>query len=183
MKHNCRYGVLWALFMILVLSPVSSDAGFLVEFHNGRSVRVEAYRAQGRSYELYMESGSLRVSREEIKSIQEEKDDGVRMPQGAAEKEKPETPGDLGEQKPSKTSVPQKFEIESTIKRKAELREKLEEAKKVYFVATEKAEKERARQTMASFSRELFSLEAEVIAKHNGSLPDWWKENEAVGWH
>jgi hypothetical protein len=55
--------------------------------------------------------------------------------------------------------------------------ERLEEAKKVYFAATEKTEKDWARQKMISFSRELFTLEAEVKEKHNGSLPDWWKQN------
>ena len=77
----------------------------------------------------------------------------------------------------SKIPGPQGTTIESTIKRKTELRERLEEAKNVYFAAADKFEKERARKAMTSFSRELFSLEAEVMEKHNGSLPDWWKEN------
>ena len=177
MKNICRYGVLWGLFMILVLSPVYSDAGFLVEFQNGRTVRVEGYRMDGKSYELYLESGCLRVPAEEIKSIQEKKDDVARLPKEETEKNEPKTPVDPGEQKISKNSVPQGTEIESILKRKAELRERLEEAKKVYFDATEKSEKDWARQRMISFSRELFSLEAEVKEKHNGSLPDWWKEN------
>ena len=125
MKNVCWYGLLWALFMILVLSPVSSDAGFLVEFRNGRRIRVEAYRVEGKSYELYLESGSLRVSKEEIRSIQEKKDDVVRSPAGEAEKDKPETPEDLKKQGPSKNSALQGIAIESTLKRKVELREKI----------------------------------------------------------
>ena len=177
MKAVCRYGVLWVLFIIFVLSPVSSDASFLVEFHNGRKLSVEGYRVEGTNYELYLESGSLRVPVEEIKSIREKKDDVVRLPKEETEKNEPKTPLDPGEQKISKNSATQDTEIESTLKRKAELRERLEEAKNVYFAATEKTEKDWARQKMISSSRELFSLEAEVKEKHNGSLPDWWKEN------
>ncbi len=177
MRNVVRSGGLWALFMILVLIPTSSDAGFLVEFHNGRRVWVEAYRMEGKSCELYFESGSLRVSREDIKSIQEKKDSKVIMPEGETEKDKPEARGDLGQQGPSKNTVPQRLPIESYLKRRAKLREQLEEAKKAYFDATEKTEKDWARQKMISFSRELFSLEEEVKQTHNGSLPDWWKQN------
>jgi len=192
MKDICRYGALWSLFVILVMSPGSSDASFLVELQNGRRLRVEGYRMEGKSCELYLESGSFRVSREEIKSIQERNDDVVRLPKDETQKDEPktaggpgeqkisknpETPGIPVEQKVSKNSVSQGTDIESTIQRKAELRERLEEAKSIYFAATEKTEKDWARQRMISFSRELFSLEAEVKAKNNGSLPDWWKGN------
>ena len=192
MKNICRYGTLWGLFVICVLAPVSSDAAFLVEFHNGRKVSVEGYRMEGKNCELYLESGSLRVPTEEIKSIQEKKDDVARLPKEETQREEPkragapgeqkvsknpEASGSPGEQKVSKNSVPQGAEIESYIQRKAGLRERLEEAKKAYFDATEKTEKEWARQRMISASRELFSLEAEVKEKHNGSLPGWWKEN------
>ena len=192
MKSICWYGALWGLFMILFLAPVSSNAAFLVEFHNGRKVSVEGYRMNGKSYELYLQSGSLRVPTEEIKSIQEKRDDVARLPKEETQREEPkragapgeqkvsknpEASGSPGEQKVSKNSVPQGAEIESYIQRKAGLRERLEEAKKVYFDATEKTEKDWARQKMISSSRELFSLEAEVKEKHNGSLPDWWKEN------
>jgi hypothetical protein len=177
MKDNHRCGVLCGLFIILVLSPVSSDADFLVEFQNGRRVRVEGYRIDGKSCELYWESGSLRVPAGEIKSIQEKKDDVASLPKEETKKDGQKTGGETGEQKVSKTSVPQGTEIESYIQRKAELRERLEEAKRVYFAVTGKSEKDWARQRMISASRELFSLEAEVKGKHNGSLPDWWKEN------
>ena len=177
MKDVYRYGILWALLMILVLSPGSSDASFLVELNNGRRLIVEGYRMEGKSYELYLESGCLRVPTEEIKSIQEKKDDVASLPKEETKKDGQKTEGETGEQKVSKNSVPQGTEIESYIQRKAELRERLEEAKRVYFTVTEKSEKDRARQRMISASRELFSLEAEVKGKHNGSLPDWWKEN------
>jgi hypothetical protein len=177
MKNICRYGVLWGLFMILVLSPVYSDAGFLVEFHNGRRVRVEGYRIDGKSCELYLEGGSLRVPAGEIKSIQEKKDDVASLPKEETKKDGQKTEGETEEQKVSKNSVPQGTEIESYIQRKAELRERLEEAKNVYFAATEKTEKDWARQKMISASRELFSLEAEVKEKYKGSLPNWWNQN------
>ena len=192
MEDVYRYGVLSGLFVILVLSPVSSDASFIIELHNGRRLIVEGYRMEGKSCELYLESGSFRVSSEEIKSIREKKDDVTRLPKEEPQKDEPKTVGSLGEpkasrspgtagsageQKLSKNSVPRGAEIESYIQKKAELRERLEVAKKVYFDATEKTEKDWARQRMISFSRELFSLEAEVKGKHHGSLPDWWKEN------
>ena len=192
MKSICRYGALWGLFMILVLAPASSNAAFLVEFYNGREVKAEGYRMEGKSYELYLEGGSFWVSKEVIKSIREKEDDVASLPKEETQKEEPktegapgkqkisknlETSGSSGEQKLSKNSVPQGAEIESYIQRKAELRERLEEAKKVYFDATEKTEKEWARQRMISASRDLFSLEAEVKEKHNRSLPEWWNQN------
>ena len=192
MRNICRYGTLWGLFVICVLAPVSSDAAFLVEFHNGRKVSVEGYRMEGKNCELYLESGIFRVSKEEIKSIREKREDVARLAKEETQKDEPktagvpeeqkisknpETVGSAGEQKVSKNSVPQGAEIESTIQRKAELRERLEEAKSVYFAATEKTEKHWARQKMISCSRDLFTLEAEVKAKHNGTLPDWWKEH------
>ena len=191
MNNICRY-VFWSLFVVLVLSPGSSDASFLVEFQNGRTVKVEGYRMEGKSYELYLQSGSLRVPAEEIKSIREKKDDVARLPKEETQKDEPKTVASPGEQKVSKNpetsgspreqkvsnnSVLQGAEIESYIRRKAELRERLEEAKKVYFDATEKTEKDWARQKMISCSRDLFTLETEVQEKNNGSIPDWWKEN------
>jgi hypothetical protein len=128
-------------------------------------------------YELYMENGSLRVSREEIKSIQETKEHAVRVSKGETGRVIPDVPAALQEAKLSKEATPQRAGIESYIKRKVQLRERLEDAKKVYFAATEKAEKSRAREAMTSVSRELFSLEEEVKQIHNGSLPEWWKEN------
>ncbi len=180
MKHVCQYHPFLILFMILVLSPVSSQAGYLIESHNGRRVKVEGYQAEGKSYEFYLKSGILRVSKEEIKSIQEKKDDVVRISAGETENNKSETRGNLKEQEPSKNSVntaSQETAIESTLKRRAELQERLEEAKRLYFGATERTEKDWARQKMTSCAHELFLLEAEVMRKHNGSLPDWWKEN------
>ena len=176
MKNICRY-VFWSLFVFLVLGPGSSDAGFLVKLHNGRRLTVEGYRIDGKSYELYLQSGSLRVPAEEIKSIQEKKDDVARLLKAETEKSELKATVDPGEQKVSKISVPQGAEIESYIQRKAELRERLEEAKNVYFAATEKTEKDWARQKMISASRELFSLEAEVKEKYKGSLPNWWNQN------
>ena len=176
MKNICRY-VFWSLFVILVLGPGSSDAGFLVKLHNGRRLTVEGYRIDGKSYELYLQSGSLRVPAEEIKSIQKKKDDVARLLKAETEKSELKATVDPGEQKVSKISVPQGAEIESYIQRKAELRERLEEAKNVYFAATEKTEKDWARQKMISASRELFSLEAEVKEKYKGSLPNWWNQN------
>jgi len=192
MKDICRYGALWSLFVILVMSPGSSDASFLVELQNGRRLRVEGYRMEGKSCEIYLESGSLRVSKGEIKSILEKEDEMARLPQEEIQRDEPKTvrgsaeqkvaknPGTSvspGEQKLSKNSVLQGAEIESYIQKKAELRERLEEAKKAYFDATEKTEKDWARKRMISCSRDLFTLEAEVKEKHNGSIPDWWKEN------
>ena len=73
-------------------------------------------------------------------------------------------------------SVPQGAEIESYLQKKAELRQRLEIAKKVYFDATERTGKDWALKKMISCSRELFALETEVKERHKGSLPNWWKE-------
>ena len=61
-------------------------------------------------------------------------------------------------------------------RKKVEISERLEEAKKDYFSTSNKSEKDNARKIMISISKELFALEDEVMKKNNGVLPEWWKQ-------
>ena len=75
----------------------------------------------------------------------------------------------------AKDPIKKNESIEDYRKKKAEISERLEEAKKNYFEASDKPEKDRARKVMVSISKELFTLEEEVMKKNNGIIPEWWK--------
>ena len=150
-------------FIILLWGPSYSDAGFLVELKNGRTISAEAYRVSGGTIELYFDSGVFRFSTNEVRSIKE-------VTRGEVNKDKE------AEKTSSNDPAAQKAPSDADIKKRIELQEKLEEAKKAYFDA-EKADKERQREAMVSVSRELHLLEEEVRQKNNGALPEWWNQN------
>jgi hypothetical protein len=169
--------VLCLVGIILHLNSINSYAGFLFKLKNGRTISAESYQIEGDRIILYLERGSFKISKDEVQSIIETKGEVKEETEEAVEKEKKEVPKNLDQRKSATESAIKKEEIDSYIKRKAQLVERLEEAKKAYFNATDKSEKERARGPMISISRELFSLQEEVMKRNSGILPEWWKEN------
>jgi hypothetical protein len=137
---------------------------------------VGNYRIEGDQIFLYFKSGVVNFSRSEVQSILEEKDE--------IKEEKKEEMSEVDKRasKPpernvlAKVPVKKNEDIEQDRKKKSELSGRLEEAKKNYFEASDKPEKDRARKVMVSISRELFALEEEVMKKNNGILPEWWKQ-------
>jgi hypothetical protein len=173
-----KYFVAFVSFsMILLLRPALSSAIFLIELKNGRTIRAENYVTEGNNIVLYVKSGEVRISKGEIKSISEKKEDMEEDKNEETADQKRVIPENPDTKESVKNIRPEKNDIESDIKKKAEIQERLEKAKKVYFNAKEKSEKERARETMTSISKELFSLQEEVTKTNNGILPEWWKEN------
>ncbi len=126
---------------------------------------------------LYFESGSFNISKDEVQSILETKEKVKEGTEEPVKVEKEDVPKNSDQKQSATGPIIKKEEINAYIKRKAELVERLEEAKKAYFNATDKSEKEKAREPMISISRELFSLQEEVMKRNNGVLPEWWKEN------
>ena len=173
-KHNF-FLTLILIGIILHLGSTASHAGFLIGFHNGRTISVENYRIEGEQIFLDFNGGVVKFSRSEIKSILKEKDEikeGKRGETSGLANETPRTPDKTVLVKdPVKTSEG----TEDYRKKKVELSERLEEAKKNYFETSDKSDKERARKIMLSISRELFALAEEVTRKNNGVLPEWWK--------
>ncbi len=169
--------ILFLVGIILHLNSLTADAGFLFKLKNGRTIAAESYRIEGDGIVLYLEKGSFKISRDEVQSIVETKGEVKEETGEAVKEEKKEVLKNVEQKKSATDSVIKKEEIDAYIKRKAELGEKLEEAKKAYFNATDKSEKEKARKPMISLSKELFSLQEEVTRRNNGILPAWWKEN------
>jgi hypothetical protein len=164
--------------IILHLHSINSYAGFLFKLKNGRTISAESYQIEGDRIILYLERGSLKISKDEVQSILETKEEVKEEIEKEGVKEEKKEGPKYGDQKDSAAdSARKKEEIDSYIKRKAELVKRLEEAKKAYFNATDKSEKETARGPMISISRELFSLQEEVMKRNKGILPEWWKEN------
>ena len=173
-----KYNLIFTLIVIgiiLHLGATFSYSSFLVGFHNGRTISVEGYRVEGEQIFLYFNGGVVKFSRNEVKSILEQKDqikEEKKEERSEVIKDTPKAPVKTALAKdPEKKSEG----IEDYRKKKAELSEKLEEAKKTYFETLDKSDKDSARKVMISFSKELFALEEEVRQKNNGVLPDWWK--------
>jgi len=170
-----KYFVAFVAFSSFVLLwPALSSAIFIIELKSGRTIAAENYLTEGNKIVLYLKSGEVRISKDEIKSISEKKVEvGAQKKEEGADQKRvaPDLPD---REKSTKSLSAEKKEIESYIEKKAELQEKLEEAKKVYFDAKDKSDKDRARETMTSISRELFSLQEDVMKKNGGGLPEWW---------
>ena len=169
--------ILFFVGIILHLNSINSYAGFLFKLKNGRTISAESYQIEGDWIILYLARGSFKISKDEVQSIIETKGEVKEETEEAVAEEKKDVPKNSDQRKSATDSTIKKEEIDSYIKRKAELVERLEEAKKGYFNATDKSEKEKARGPMISISRELFSLQEEVMKRNNGILPEWWKEN------
>ena len=163
--------------IILYLNSVNSYAGFLFKLKNGRTISAESYQIEGDRIILYLERGSFKISKDEVQSILETREEVKEEIGEGVKEEKKDVPTNVDQKKSAADSAIKKEEIDSYIKRKAGLVERLEEAKKAYFNATDKSEKEKARGPMISISRALFSLQEEVMKRNNGILPEWWKEN------
>lgn len=174
-----KFNLIFTLILIGIIlhfGATISYSSYLVGFNNGRTISVEDYRVEGGQIFLYLNGGVVKFSRSEIKSISEEKDqirEGKKEERNDVVKDAPKTP--------VKTALARDPEkkgegIEDYRKKKADLSERLDEAKKIYFETSDKSDKDRARKVMISFSKELFALEEEVMQKNNGVLPGWWKE-------
>jgi hypothetical protein len=169
--------VLCFVGIILHLNSINAYAGFLFKLKNGRTISAQSYRIEGDRIILYLENGSFHISKDEVQSILETKEEIKEETEEPVKVEKKDAPKDSDQKQSATGPVIKKEEIDSYVKRKAQLVERLEEAKKAYFNATDKSEKEKARGPMISISRELFSLQEEVTKRNSGILPEWWKEN------
>jgi len=163
--------------MILQLTSISSYAGVLVKLKSGRGISGEHYQVEGNQIVLYLDIGTVRIPKAEVQSI-------VVTKTGIREDNKEETKIESKaialnpeKQKAGEHLSTEKEGTDSNIKKKFEMRERLEEAKKAYFNASEKSDKDEAREKMIAISKELFSLQEEVSKRNNGIVPEWFKEN------
>lgn len=133
------------------------------------------YRIEGDQIFLHFASGVVNFSKSEVKSILEEKDEVREVKSEQMSEVKKDTAKAPEKTALAKDPIKKNESIEGYRRKKAEITERLEEAKKVYFETSDKPEKDRARKVMVSISKEIFTLEEEVMKKNNGILPEWWK--------
>ena len=156
--------VLSSILLIFLISwSAPCFAGFLVKLKNNRTLDVQSYRFEGDQIILYLENAFIKLSREDVDFIVEKAPD-------------PPGPEQEVKQEPLVDRVEGKGNVEFYKKKKKETQLRLEEAKKAYFEAVSKPDKEIARQKMLSVSKELFELQQEVVRENNGVLPRWWEE-------
>lgn len=171
MKKNVL-AILLLSILIIFLSLSTSEAGFLIELKNGRTIYTDHYQMEGNQIILYFETGTMKFAKDEIKSIVQSK----RPVEEIEKKEEKISPPKPDEKVKGKEPSLGKEDIDQYKKKKKEIQKRLDEAKKVYFESTDKEEKNKARKIMLSISDELYSLQEEVKKKNNGILPKWWQE-------
>ena len=174
-KHNL-FLTLILILVFLHLGSTKSYSSFLIGFHNGRTISVENCRIEGKQIFLYFKGGAVSFSRSEIESILDEKHETKEEKRGEISTLPKNTPTTPAKTALAEDSAKKSESIEDARRKRTELPERLEEAKKTYFEASDKSEKERTRNVMVSISRELFALQEEVLKKNNGILPEWWKQ-------
>jgi len=162
--------------IILQLTSISSYAGCLVKLKNGREISGEHYRVEGSRILLYLDSGTVRIPKDDVQSVLVVKTEIIEDKKEEPREENKNIALSLKGKSKEGVAIA-KQEIATYIKRKAEIGERLQEAKKAYFNALEKSEKETARERMISISKELFSLQEEVTTRSNGIVPEWLNGN------
>lgn len=197
MKKNFYIFILSTVGIIILLTSTTSYSGFLIKLKNGREIYTEAYQTEGNTIILQFRGGVLKISKNDVQSISQEKrrieEEEIKGEKKDEKVEKVEKVGKTGTegkeekketkevkketpQKPEKAPVMGQAEIDQYIKRRAEIRARLEEAQKIYIDTTNKEEKNEARKIMIAISRELSNIYEEVKKKNNGVIPKWWQE-------
>jgi hypothetical protein len=170
----------------LFLNPIVSYSGFLITLKNDRVIYTEHYLVEGDKIALYLKSGTITFSKDEIKSIVEAKgeieEDHTEVKKGDKKEVSKEdtlksSDKTLDQKKTEMDLAVAEKEIESYKKRKKETQKRLDEAKKAYVNASNKDEKYNAEKVMLSISKELFELQDQVKEKNKGNLPTWWQED------
>ncbi len=161
----------------LLWSAFPAYALFLIQLKNGRTISAEQYQTEGSMIILQIGGGAFKVPKDEVLSIVETAEEVEKEAPAVTTEEPKDLPKEAAQKPAANEPVTKQKERKGYLEKKAEIRDRLEAAKKNYFEAGDRASKERERQNMISISRELFSLEEEVKKSNNGVLPDWWKEN------
>jgi hypothetical protein len=175
MKTYFIFLILFLAGIILHLGPTNAYSSFLITLKTGRTIYAEDYRIEGEHIIVHFKSGILKIFKNEVQSIFEEKGE-IKEEREEIREDKKDGHKNLETDIPGKDLVLKKEQIEYYKKKKLEMSERIKEAKKTYFNTTDKSDKDRARKIMISISGEFFALEEEVITKNNGRLPEWWKE-------
>ena len=175
MKTYFIFLILFLAGIIPHLGPTNSYSSFLITLKTGRTIYAEDYRIEGEHIILHFKSGILKIFKNGVQSIFEEKGE-IKEEREEIRKDKKDGQKNLETNIPGKDLILKKEQIEYYKKKKLEMSERIEEAKQTYFNTTDKSDKDRARKIMISISGEFFALEEEVIKKNNGRLPEWWEE-------
>jgi hypothetical protein len=176
MKKCDLFLVMFLVGIILHLGSTNSYSSFLITLKTGRTIYAENYRMEGEDMVLYFRNGILKISKDEVQSIFEEKGE-IKEEKGEIGKNEKDTAKNCERNTPAEDLVGKKGEIEYYKRKKLEISERLEEAKKTYFNTTDKSDKDRARKIMISISGECFALEEEVIKKIMEGFPNGGKNS------
>ncbi len=169
MKRRFVFYVLFSMAMIFQVHSYA-HAGFLITMKNGRAILADNYQVKDDAIIIFLEEGTLKFSRQEVQSIKEDmsKKKTVDIEQRVMTQQEKKVEEPKSEAKDAKANDLATKHEEANLKKKAEITERLEEAKKVYFEAQGKAEKDSARERMVSISRKLFNW---VEENEKGNAP------------
>lgn len=168
--------------IIILVCPLLSFADYVIHLNSGRQFKTDRYWEEGGEIKFHFKQGVLGVSKSAVASIEElsaEVPASDEVPAAEAPNETEAAAKKEGDEKPDK-KIEEKKPLDEYYKKMKVLKAQLNESLKRLREATrnkDKAAKQKARDDMRKFSREIYKLTDEVKQVNNGVLPeDWWKD-------
>ena len=166
------------LMVWMLLSVSNCFADFIIVLKSGSELRTDRYWKEGSEIKFQTKGGVTGVPEESVASIIEKSSDPndstplpVEIRQEGSDARDPQKT----ESKKEKGANP----LQEFYARKKPLEVKLNDALKRLREATrskDRAAKEKARQDMRKFSKEIYAITEEVKEKNGDKIPeDWWK--------
>lgn len=172
-------GALIALMAFCGPSLAQGETLYIISLKNGGEFKTSYYWEEGHEIRFYIHGGVIGIIKDAVKTIQKRKG-FIAIPiehtdQDMIAESKVSRQETHRIQDPLKSSIA----IDRYQAKRADLREKLEDAIKRHSEATEKKDleaKEVAWKEMVDVNGALTELVEEVKERHNGVLPGWWFE-------
>lgn len=180
--------ILFISLFLIGLMQFSWGESYIIELKNGNELSTSRYWIEGDEMKFYIYGGvggikrdlvgNIRISDTSLKGLDKEDVNSVNT--GELTKETPK--GRFQSEKSTFTrenEKDQKVDLEVYRDRKESLKRELEAASQRNREATankDREGKERTRQEMLGYSKQIIDLGDELKRKNKGILPDWWEE-------
>lgn len=157
--------------------PMVSYASYLIWLKNGGKLITYHYWEEGNQIMFYIYGGILGIQKDFVREI---KESDLIYREETVEQKKPET-AKIQEKKADTENKKEneKVDLEYYRKKRAVLKDKLDEALRKYQEVSETKDyeaKKKVRKELTKLSGQLFDLADEVKKKNKGMLPTWWEE-------
>ncbi len=165
------------IILVLLISPSIGDASYLIQLKNGEEFITNRYWEEGNQIMFYSYGGVVGIQKDLVRKIEES---NLSEKTGTDEQKATETRKMAGQEAGSENKEGnEKVAIKDYREKKLLLKRKFDEAWERYLEASKNKDieaKEKAREEMTGFSKQIYDLADELKAKNKGVLPDWWEE-------